>query len=128
MERQKLQIIINDMEAALKAVGEKHKVVIKSGGGTYGEGHAIAKFKIDTIAEDGTVESKETSDFKKYATIYGLKPEQLGATFVSRGREFELTGLAMRRRKFPIMARDVQTNKTLLFPTTVVAIINATKI
>jgi len=79
----------------------------EAGGGT---------FKIEAVPiVDGTAKPKGQLDFERYADQYGLEPSDFGRTFLSRGREFRISGLVTRRYKMPINAERVSDGKGYMF-------------
>ena len=63
------------------------------------------KFEVSATNEDGTIETKEASDFRANAIIYGLSPDDLGKEFTTyTDKKYIITGLNKRRRKYPISA------------------------
>ena len=86
-DRVSCRILSKDIEEALQAAASKHGIVAKIGRGTFTGGHFTLKVEFSTVGQDGTVNSKEAEDFKSYATLYDLKPEDLGKaiTFGPRG-------------------------------------------
>lgn len=54
-------------------------------------------------------------DFDRYADLFGLKPEDYGRTFVTRGETYQITGISPNRPKYPINAKSVRTGKSFKF-------------
>jgi len=110
---------------ALKSVGEELGISIEVHGSisyTHGGEEANAKLKLlsITVGNDGqeAVHDPEAEDFKRFASLYGFKPEDLGRQFTSRGKTFEITGLKLSRKKYPVSAREVGTDRQYKFPAT----------
>jgi hypothetical protein len=78
-------------------------------------GFATIKFEFSLKNADGTIETKEAKDFRQYAHMFGLAPEDLGRTFDSRGNRFTITGLKLASAIFPILAVN-QSGKGYKFP------------
>lgn len=55
-------------------------------------------------------------DFKQYCALYGLNESDLNKTFNYKGATWEIVGLNIGRRKYPIVCKNLSTNKTALFP------------
>lgn len=72
---------------------------IEAGRANYGEGYFEIKVRFSMPGQ-----SPEAEAFKQNADLFGLTPEDLGATFTQRGQTFEITGVATRSRKYPILA------------------------
>ena len=94
-----LQTAVSD---ALKKVGEAFGVEFKVGGGRFSPTHYGCRLDV-TIA--GT-EPQEAQDFRQYADMFGLKPDDLGRTFLDRGRRFTIVGLLLRSRSYPVLAQN----------------------
>ena len=110
---------------ALKSVGEELGISVEVHGNisfTRDGQEANAKLKLLAISvgDDGqeAIHDPEAEEFKRFATIYGFKPEDLGRRFASRGKLFEITGIKRTRKKYPVSAREVGTNKTYKFMAT----------
>jgi hypothetical protein len=49
---------------------------------------------------------QEVQDFRQYADMFGLKPDDLGRTLLDRGRRFTIVGLLLRSRSYPVLAEN----------------------
>jgi hypothetical protein len=109
--------ILADCEQALAAVAERHglELVRKSCRYTELEMPVAFKLKAQVTNDAGTVVTQEARDFERYASGYGLDGGDLGRAFSSRGKRYEVTGLAMRSRKYPVLARCSNTGRTYKF-------------
>jgi len=94
-----LQAAVSD---ALGKVGETFGVEFKVGGGRFTPTRFTCRLDV-TIAG---AEPQEAEDFRQYAEMFGLKPEDLGRTFLDRGRRFTLVGLLPRSRSYPVLAQN----------------------
>lgn len=120
-DRQILKALRTSMDAALKQVSAEYGVEIKVGNASYTE--LTAKFSVElaSVSQDGTVNTKEVSEFKQFCSLLGLKPEHLGAT-VTQGREqYRITGLSLGSSKFPILVERVRDGKAFKLPRTAVS-------
>ena len=89
---------------ALEAVASEYGVSVQYKSGNYSRTTASLKFDFSEVGEDGVVQTRESENFTKLAHIYGLKAEDLGATFEAGGRTYTIVGLNGRARKMPIQA------------------------
>lgn len=106
LDRAKVKAIHADMKEAMKAVAEKHGVLINTFGKvTYDTDMMNAKFKVTTLGENGQVRNEAEEDFKEYASVYDLKPSDLGKRFTFQGKPYTISGLNTRAKKFPIEAK-----------------------
>lgn len=119
MDRIKTRAIAADAMAALQAVATKHGLVVKYSGGSYGMSNAALKFEFAEKASNGAVLTREAVDFQQYASVYGLKPDDLGRQFQHNGYTYKIVGLNARAHKMPIQAVRLD-GKTFKFPENVV--------
>jgi len=92
-----LRDIQNDIMDAISEVESKHGITIAPHGGTQGHLDATLKFKLSATNEDG--ENQAALDFKRYANLYGMKPEWLGEEIRNGGKVYTITGFLPNRRK-----------------------------
>ena len=90
-------------------------VVVKTGRGTYGDTVATLKVEISDVNEDGTVETKEASDFRRMCSKWMMVPSDLGRTFTSNGVIFRIIGCNPKGRKYPIIAENTHTGEQYKF-------------
>ena len=109
-----------DAEAALLDVAKKHNVQISFGNGSFTSENATLKLEIATIGTDGEAKTKEAIDFERYASRYGLSPEDLGTIFVYNGTEYKLIGAKPRSTKYPLLAKNVKSGKVYKVPATAI--------
>lgn len=69
--------------------------------------------------------SAEAVAYERYHTSYGLKGDLLGNKVKLRGQEYTFLGIALKRKKYPMVMQDA-TGKVMLFSTDVVPMLNAT--
>jgi hypothetical protein len=79
----------DEIDAAIKAIAEKHGLTLWSVGGTYGDSTFKGRYEVRVADADAIT-------FKKYAARYGLNPEALGQTFEFDGK-VTVTGLRVGR-------------------------------
>jgi len=118
---QACQLIRQAVDVVIKAEMAKLGLDAKSGRMTYSDGSCTLKVEIVTRNADGSANSKQAEDFKAYASMYGLEPEDLGKEFTHRGVVYKIVGLKTRGRKFPIQVERVHDGKTFKFPDHTVA-------
>jgi hypothetical protein len=111
-----LKTIKTDAEAALRDVAAKHGVQFSFGNGTFTPDNATLKLEIAGIAANGAVKTKEAADFERYASSFGLTPEDLGTIFTYNGKEFKLLGAKPRNHKYPLIAENTKTGRKFKLP------------
>jgi len=92
---------------------------VEAHGGKFATNGSNFTFPLElaVIGSDGQAETQEVREFKRNASLYGLKPEDLGKTFHSpgSGHRFKITGLKSRNRRYQIMADRVRDGKGFKF-------------
>lgn len=107
LTKQKIQKLRVEMNAALAAVAKKHKISITCGSARFSTENATMKLDIAVIDHDtGEVITRERTLFMQSCTRYCLKPSDFGKTIDYDGREFTISGLAPRSRKYPILVKS----------------------
>lgn len=104
IDRQMVRLFRERMEAALEPLETELNVKFVVGNASYTP--EIANFKVQALAvqADGRTVDKPASDFKRMASLYGLKPSDLGREFSINGKQLVLAGLQLRCRRYPILA------------------------
>lgn len=107
LDSKKLKQINADMLKALEAVAKKHNVSFSGAGGKFTEDSATLKIKVTLNSETGekVFFAEEAASFKRNAARYGLKPSDLGKSFISGNQAFYIVGLKTSRPKYPIIAQ-----------------------
>ena len=107
-DRNSVDVLCSDIEAALAGVAGKHGVRVSLGKTTYRSNQCSVTIEAATISPDGEANTREVEDFKMAASFFGLTPEHLGQTFRDEhGLRFRLVGLNMKSRKRPFIVADV---------------------
>jgi len=114
MDRPRVRQLRDSLQAALSFWAEQNGVDAQVGSARYTA--SSVTFKMDVLEKNakGETTSVSAEAFKSSAHFFGLKPTDLGRTFVVRGRIFKVTGLAPRSRKYPVLAES--DGKTYKFP------------
>lgn len=94
MDRTKCRQIENEAVEALQVLlGEKYGVKVSFKGGQIGGGFCVLKVEFAEVKTDGSVETKEASNYKLNASLYGLPADGMGKTFHFRSRTYKVVGL-----------------------------------
>ena len=118
-----LRDIQNDIVDAISEVESKHGITITPHGGTQGNLDAILKFKLSATNEDG--ENQGALDFKRYANLYGMKPEWFGEEIRHVGKAYTITGFLPNRRKNVV---EITNPKDKVYVISAEAIVNAMRL
>jgi hypothetical protein len=111
-----------EIVGSLAEIAAKYNINIKTGRGQFDTNSFSLKLEISTISESGVVQSKERTSWNLYAISFGLKPEWLDKIFTFQGDKFKIEGLNTKRHKYPVLAKNIRTNRMHIFhPTSVKA-------
>jgi len=105
-DREAVRSIRAAIEAACESVGKAYGATITVGAGGYTTDNIRFKLEVAAVGKDGQAQTSEVQQFKLYAHMFGLNPEDLGRTFTYGGNQYKLVGLAPRRPKFPFLAEN----------------------
>jgi hypothetical protein len=115
MQKSEVNALMNRLRAHLDTF-EPDNCQIELKGGTYSDNNISSRIVISVKGDDGEIVTKEAEDFTRYASTYGLKPEDLGERFRDfNEKEFEIVGCKRRSRKYPILVKEVRTSKVYKF-------------
>jgi len=115
IDRKALQYLRGVIDSALDELSNEQGwgIKLQLGNGSYSGSNGHFKLNISAIDESGTVVTEEAEDFKRYAELYGLKPEWLGESFtyssVRQGgtpETYKIIGFKARARKRQILTED----------------------
>lgn len=91
--------LTREAEDALKAVCEKHGLIVDVSPGTYTDTNLSFKVNVAVKTESGA-----PADFERTARVLHLPANCYGAEFMVRGKTYTITGINLRRRKYPVSA------------------------
>jgi hypothetical protein len=103
-DKTKVQAIAGDLRTAVEDLARKHGVGVAVGVAHFNTETIRVKLEFSTTA-DGAAISPSGRQFKRYARMYGLEPDDLGAPFTWKGRQYTIVGLNPRKMRMPIEAR-----------------------
>jgi hypothetical protein len=93
------------IQAKLDAISKEIGFSMKIGSGRYMENNVVFKLDCGKIGANGQADSTEAVDFRRLASYFGLKPEDLGREFTLRGKRYTIIGAKPRSRKSPILVK-----------------------
>lgn len=116
--RANYRTLMDEIEAALKPIAEKHGLALDRKSRSFYADRLPVKFDllVTTKDKDGNTVDPKAAIFASAARLFGLKPDDFGKEFTSRGETFRITGLNLRRRKYPVSAERVRDGKGFKFP------------
>lgn len=116
-DRTNIQALRPPIEDALKNLATKYGISVKLGNASFSPSSVTFKLELATISADGLVCSKEVQDFKNYASMFGLKPDDLGKTFKDiNGEVYTIVGAKLHSQKYPILVESASSGKRFKFP------------
>ena len=104
-----------DLDSALAKVAKEYGIEISTGNISFSGDNCSIKVKASVINSDGTVMTKEATDFARYAKLHGLDAK-VGDTFMNAGTVYTITGWKSRSSKYPVTAISSQDGKTYKVP------------
>ena len=104
-----------DLDSALAKVAKEYGIEISTGNISFSGDNCSIKVKASVIGNDGTVMTKEATDFARYAKLHGLDAK-VGDTFMNAGTVYTITGWKSRSSKYPVTAISSQDGKTYKVP------------
>ena len=117
---QKLVEIRGDLENLLQGFGKKHSLAFTVGGIRYNSTSfrttlsAISLDKNQTSEE--ALEAPYKEDLRTFGEDFGLSLSDYGKVFVSgSGRRFKFLGVSIRKRRYPLVGKEVGTGKIYFF-------------
>ncbi len=127
-DKQNLTNLLRDLDSALLTIRQKYGVSIKVGTFRHDSFTGNAKLTITAIGDANIATdpraaalAKAQIDFNSYASSFGLKPEQFGATFTFGRETYKLAGIKPAAHKRPILGTSIRDGKTYVFPESVIA-------
>lgn len=105
------------LEAALEAVAREYGLSVRAAGGTYEQFSAKLKFEFKPVSEEAQSAKArvEEAEFRQFASVFGLKPDDYGKSFIVRGVVYKICGLSIGSNRFPVIGVD-GAGKRMKFP------------
>lgn len=125
VEKAKAQAIMDELGPIITKVIESHGLASPKVQWKYG-----AWFEVKVVAEllnEGlngvNLGSKEATYYSQFG--FNELSAPLGTTFTSRGEEYAFAGIASKRPKYPIYAKNLAQGTYHFFPEAIIKVINA---
>lgn len=106
-EHTRLSAAIN---AALKQVGDDFGVDLTPVGGVYGNNNAHVKVSV-TVRDTGAGMSSSESEFRRMASLYGMKPDWYGEAVILQGTAYEICGIKPSAPKYTVQIKRCHDGK-----------------
>lgn len=110
IDGQMLNEFRNDFAEAVKDLEAKYGIVISVGriSYTYDSFQCRIEGKLGDSKDDVM-----RKDFEKHCQEVGLYPDDYGQTFTKNGKQYALIGVDMKKRKYPVVIKEVSTGRTM---------------
>lgn len=112
--------VMKDVKSAILEVLKNYGLSAEFDGGKFDAERFIPKINIVITNNDGSTTSVYEKDFKQYAHMVGLKSDDFNKTFTYNGQKYNISGLKLKSRKFPVIAYNTITKKSYKFDANVV--------
>lgn len=104
-----------EINQALAEIGKKHELEIKTvGTATYTETSFRVKLECKEFGEGG-IDLTAKKEWDSGCRIIGFEPEDFGKQFKFANAIYTITGLKLRRYKFPIQAVNTKNGRAMKF-------------
>lgn len=104
MNKEKIRELRSAIAATLEAFTDTD-ILFEVGNAKYDD--SSVTFQLKCVETGGNPEvSIGEVDFKKYCSVFGLKPEDYGKQFESQGKTFTVCGIKIKNRKYPIICES----------------------
>lgn len=105
----------DEIENALKAIGEKHGIKINTGSCTFSELEINFKLHLKN-SDPEAIKNKRKEDWEMYCKLYNFEKEDLGKEFTTPdGQKYRILGLNLKRQKYDLIAVNLSDKRESLF-------------
>lgn len=113
-----VRAIMDECRDALAPIAEKYGLTLDRKGRTYQRDALPVMFQLLIKQTDsaGVTVDRNGLEFKRYAIMFGLSPDDLGREFTTYQGTYRICGLKPRSEKYPVLAENVRTGKIYKFP------------
>lgn len=108
IDRETCRLLRDRIEQALAPLGQELGIKFNAGNASFNPSNVTFKLEAAITNADGSVETKEATDFKQLASLYGLKADDYGKPFSTFNGTYNICGLARKSHKFPILAKNAK--------------------
>ena len=108
--RQDCRVVMDAAKAALDKVAADFGLTVQIKPGRFTPASYAPSFTFLTVADNGI-----PATFTRDAPLIGMKPEDYGRTVIVGGTTYRITGVNLKKWRYPIQSVNVQTGRTMLF-------------
>lgn len=112
--------VMKDVKVAILEALKHYGLSAEFNGGKFDAERFTPKINIVVTNNDGSTTSIYEKDFKQYAHVVGLKSDDFNKIFIYNGQKYNISGLKLKSRKFPVIAYNAITKKSYKFNADVV--------
>ncbi len=102
---QDLRVLTNEINQALKVIGDKYGLVLNTKTGTYQPDGS--EFSVKLVVKNTSVQK----NYDLECAIFGLPKTVIGSSLSLKGKDFVITGLNTRKPKFAVEVKCVNDGK-----------------
>jgi len=116
--RANVRELMAEVKKALEPVAERYGLTLDRKGRSFYRDKVPVMFELLVTKEDenGVALDGKAQEFKRHASLMGMKASDLGREFTYAGKVYRITGMNRRAKKYPILAEDVRQGKSYKFP------------
>ena len=117
MDRESVRTLHEALKEALKPLEKKFGTRCEFEGGRFNtdEGSYSPNITLQIDVDRKSVEEKEKTKFKMYASAWGLKPSDFGRRFTFRGESYIVCGIRENAEKYGVVGKNEE-GKRYCFP------------
>lgn len=117
VDKKTAQAVTAEITAEIDAILARHGLTRGRMSTKYGDAYSLTiNAEALCLGANGVnLSSKEAQDYELYAASYGLPQGLLGKMFNVNGVSYAFAGLAVRRSKYPIYVRNLETGAMSFF-------------
>ena len=115
-DKNNLQYVRSILKDAFELIRTSTGIRFEVGSITYDSNEFRAKLTGSLLSE---TDSKK-KDFEKHCYKFGLAPENYGQRFNYEGMRYKISGIRPKAKKYPVVAIDPYSGKSLCFPASLV--------
>ena len=110
--KQNLDLLRNEINNALKIIGDKYNMTLKINNITYGNTHFSSKIR----AVIGTTpEIIDKTEWNNNCIYFGFEKDDFGRRFTAGGCAYTICGIKPKSKRYPIIGKSIITGKRYKF-------------
>lgn len=102
-DRDAVRLLRIQLQLKLDELSKALDFDIRLGSARFSQTNVTFKLEVSKVGNDGVAENRAVTDFKRLASSYGLKAEDLHKEFTMMGKQYRIVGLMPRRHAYPLL-------------------------